>query len=247
MAEGSTTVRWFMPPPMGYKLKGGVIGAYFAFGFGGTYPGINVEKKSIEPTARPVPEYEGRAFFIVDKGGFVVVQSVRNRYLDADSLTNRLVAELRRESEFSLNVNISGMTLQESFETTLAFFDSLDIVTEIEFTQLRKSNPHSKDRFMDETAEARVTKLVQVSEKPDGIDKAHPRIRAELDHVRSYARFSRVSGFRNGQPTSIVVYPDRTEIVISSESDDEETMASAMLDAASKVLAKLRRSKPPPI
>lgn len=245
--QGSIT-RYFSPIAGSYRTDGKSIQATLVLGEGKTYKAPDVSSHAIEVVEYPKPPFRGQTTFVIDDQGNVAVEAKDTQHLDPESVLDLLKVALRHHGDFETNVNVRWMTVLGGYSTMSDFIASLVVLEELRFSNLRHSNPHSRDVFMDETASAGVTEIDQSSSSRNGIDKAHPRIKKELEHAAgNYAEVSSAAGLTRRGFRRIEITEEGVELTVTSEDSDASSVVASLLSALREFRDKLRPTGRPPV
>jgi hypothetical protein len=245
--QGSIT-RYFSPVSGSYRTKELSVQATLVLGEGKTYKAPDVGSHAIEVVEYPKPPFRGQTSFVMDGTGTVAIESKDTQHLDPESVLELLKVAMRHQGNFETNVNVRWMTVVGGYSTMSEFIDSLIVLQELEFTHLRHSNPHSRDTFMDETANAGVTEIDQSSSLKDGIDKTHPRIKKEMEHAAgNYAVVGAAAGLTRAGFRKIEITEEGVELTITSEDGDASSVVASLSSTLREFRDKLRPIGPPPV
>jgi hypothetical protein len=189
----------------------------------------------------PVPPFRGRARFLIDERGYVIIESMTSPAIQPEKVVDAIEAELRRFSNIEFSTSIEFLGLEENYESIVQFIMSLSSLREIEFTDLRHSNPSERSKYMDEAADQRVDTINHKSSDPNGIKRDHPEFQNELEHAKRYATISKAGGVTPEGYESMEMVQDELILTVQVESRDADHVVDRMVAVFHRVFQRLRR------
>lgn len=215
-----------------------VIG-FYGFALGENYQVIDENGKTITEQKYPRPPFKSKALFLIQDSGYLILEEKTESYIKPEKIKEALEATIR---EYSLNfsVEIDFLKLAENI-TMREFIDSLDVLSSIEFSEIRHSNPNEKSEFLDEATNARIDNIIESSTDKKGIDKYYKEFLNQIAHAENYAIIRKAEGLIKGSYRVFELVKGNIRLTVNVEDNKINTKISKMITVFEELLPKLSK------
>ncbi len=215
---------------------------FYGYALGEKYQVIDEHGKTIADEDYPRPPFRSKALFLITDTGYLIIEEKTEQYIKPEKIKVALLKTIRA---FSLDVavDIRFLKLAKNVETMIEFVNSLKVLTSIQFSNIRHSNPNEKSRLLDEAADARVNDLIESSRDPKGIDRVqHEFIKNQLAHAQNmYADIKKAEGLGYDGYRVMESVEDSIRLTITVKDKKINTIIIKMINVLNELLPKLSK------
>lgn len=213
---------------------------FYGYALGEKYKVIDEDGKTIDEEIYPQPPFRSKALFLITDAGFLIIEEKTEQYIKPEKIRDALVRTIR---EFSLDfaVYVSFLKLAKDIETMIEFVKSLKVLTSIQFSNIRHSNPNEKSKFLDEASDARVDDLIESSKNFKGIDKENSEfIKNQIEHAQKrYAEIKKAEGLGIDGYRVMELVDESIRLTITVKDKTIDTIVIRMINVFNELLPKL--------
>lgn len=213
---------------------------FYGYALGEKYKVIDEDGKTIDEEIYPQPPLRSKALFLITDAGFLIIEEKTEQYIKPEKIRDALVRTIR---EFSLDfaVYVSFLKLAKDIETMIEFVKSLKVLTSIQFSNIRHSNPNEKSKFLDEASDARVDDLIESSKNFKGIDKENSEfIKNQIEHAQKrYAEIKKAEGLGIDGYRVMELVDESIRLTITVKDKTIDTIVIRMINVFNELLPKL--------